>query len=165
VQRLVLTWALPFPTLDADSFGQNVLGAAFTLTFSTLYTCMKPLTSRTTSLLAIVVNFVIILNYTSMMVLFVDQNLSDDDDRSGLRGKYVAGFLIGTNAGLAPACAFYTLFVETNTTRNFVRRAGSRCKEVVRRACLGILAKVRRVNRERSSAKETQLTTQLSACV
>lgn len=49
-----------------------------------------------------------------MMLLFVDQNLSHDDDTNGLKGKHVAGFLIGTNAGMTPVCALFTIYYENS---------------------------------------------------
>ena len=61
-----------------------------------------------------------------MMLLFVDQNLSDDDDTTGFKGKHVAGFLICTNAGLAPLAALVTLLGETDRGRNIVRHVVSK---------------------------------------
>mmetsp|Transcript_16640 Transcript_16640/g.21655 ORF Transcript_16640/g.21655 Transcript_16640/m.21655 type:complete len:138 (+) Transcript_16640:76-489(+) len=47
----------------------------------------------------------------AMMVLYVDQNLGDEDDASGLKSKHVAWFLI--NIVILPLCSLVTLYIES----------------------------------------------------
>ena len=151
LERIVLTCLLPFPGTDPDSFSQCLLGAGFTLVFSALYSYIKPFTSPGMSFFAACVNFIIILNYFGMMLLFVDQNLSDQDDTTGLKGKHVAGFLLCTNVGVAPLCGLATLFLETDMGQEFLRSMSERGRDVSRGVSLYMLDVVLEYRRSHST--------------
>jgi len=122
VRRIVLTCLLPFPGTDADSYSQFVIGCAITLIFLTAFAYVKPFTSVAINSLETLILFIICLNYLGYMILWVDDNLTNDDDSTGLKGRHIGIFLVITNALLVPIGALLTIISETGIDETFSQR-------------------------------------------